>query len=96
MERGLRHFSLPFCICLSNSSLVRPQFLGSCGATVFKDEHGRWGRCPQCKSADRKTWGQLKLSNAGRQVTDLLQFTKLHTVFEVHPSEADALKSFTA
>jgi anti-sigma B factor antagonist len=63
-------------------------------ATVFKDEDGNWDRCGQCRSGDRKSWGQLKLSNAGRQVTDLLQFTKLYTVFDVHESEDEALKSF--
>jgi len=74
---------------------VTQTICASCGATVFKDEDGKWGRCPQCKSGDRKSWGQLKLANPGRQVTDLLQFTKLYTVFDVHESEDDALKSFT-
>jgi anti-sigma B factor antagonist len=73
---------------------VTQTICASCGATVFKDEDGHWGRCAQCKSNDRKSWGQLKLANAGRQVTDLLQFTKLYTVFDVHEAEADALKSF--
>src|ERR1019366_8763484 len=59
---------------------VTQTICASCGATVFKDEDGHWGHCPQCKSTERKNWGQLKLSNAGRQVTDLLQFTKLNTV----------------
>ena len=66
----------------------------SCGATVFKDEDGNWDPCPQCESKERKTWGQMKLSNPGRQVTDLLQFTKLYTVFDVHESEEEALTSF--
>ena len=74
---------------------VTQTICASCGATVFKDEDGHWGHCPQCKSTERKNWGQLKLSNAGRQVTDLLQFTKLNTVFDVHESEEAALKSFT-
>ncbi len=60
---------------------VTQTICASCGATVFKDEDGHWGACPQCKSTDRKSWGQLKLSNPGRQVTDLLQFTKLYTGF---------------
>jgi len=67
----------------------------SCGATVFKDEDGNWDPCPQCESKERKTWGQMKLSNPGRQVTDLLQFTKLYTVFDVHESEQEALASFS-
>src|SRR6516165_12531880 len=28
---------------------VTQTICASCGATVFKDEDGRWGRCPQCK-----------------------------------------------
>jgi anti-sigma B factor antagonist len=74
---------------------VTQTICSSCGATVFKDEDGQWGPCPQCSGKERKSWGQLKLSNAGRQVTDLLQFTKLYTVFDVHESEADALQSFS-
>jgi len=38
----------------------------------------------------------LKLANPGRQVTDLLEFTKLYSVFDVHESEEDALTSFRA
>jgi len=75
---------------------VTQTICASCGATVFKDEDGRWGRCQQCKSNERKSWGQLKLASPGRQVTDLLQFTKLHTVFDVHETESDALKSFSS
>jgi len=73
---------------------VTQMICAKCGATVFKDDEGNWDPCPQCESTERKPWGQLKLSNPGRQVTDLLQFTKLYTVFEVHDSEEDALTSF--
>ena len=73
---------------------VTQTICASCGATLFKDDDGRWERCAQCHSVDRRSWGQLKLASPGRQVTDLLQFTKLNTVFEVHESEADALASF--
>ena len=65
-----------------------------CGSTVFKDDEGNWDPCPQCESKERKTWGSLKLSNPGAQVTELLQFTKLYTVFDVHESEQEALASF--
>jgi anti-sigma B factor antagonist len=40
--------------------------------------------------------GQLKLLNLTKRVTDLLQITKLYTVFEIHDSEASALRSFAA
>jgi anti-sigma B factor antagonist len=73
---------------------VTQMICAKCGATVFKDDDGDWDPCPQCESTERKPWGQLKLSSPGRQVTDLLQFTKLYTVFEVHQSEEEALTSF--
>ena len=38
--------------------------------------------------------GALKLSNLTKRTLDLLQTTKLYTVFEVHNIEADAVKSF--
>jgi anti-sigma B factor antagonist len=73
---------------------VTQTICASCGATLFRDDDGRWERCGQCQSTGRKIWGQLKLANAGRQVRDLLHFTKLNTVFDVHTSEADAIASF--
>src|SRR5213594_4971767 len=73
---------------------VTQMICAKCGATVFKDDEGNWDACPQCEGKERKAWGQLKLSNPGRQVTDLLQFTKLYTVFDVHDSEQEALASF--
>jgi len=73
---------------------VTQTICASCGATVFKDDEGGWDPCPQCEGTERKAWGQLKLSNPGRQVRDLLQFTKLYTVFDVHESEEEALASF--
>jgi anti-sigma B factor antagonist len=41
----------------------------------------------------RNNDGQLKLLNLTRRVQDLLQITKLLTVFEVFNSETEALKS---
>ena len=73
---------------------VNQTVCATCGSTVFKDEDGNWDKCPQCEDVRRKTWGSLKLSNPGSQVTQLLQFTKLYTVFDVHETEQDALKSF--
>ncbi|MGA2275027.1 MAG: STAS domain-containing protein [Bryobacteraceae bacterium] len=39
--------------------------------------------------------GQLKLLNLNKRVKDLLQITKLYTVFDVHGDEAHAIRSFT-
>ncbi len=38
--------------------------------------------------------GQLKLLNLTKRVRDLLQITKLYTVFEVYDDEATAVRSF--
>lgn len=40
--------------------------------------------------------GQLKLLNLTKKVHDLLQITKLYTVFDVHDDEAKAISSFDA
>ena len=39
--------------------------------------------------------GQLKLLNLTKRVKDLLQITKLYTVFDVHEDEANAVRSFS-
>lgn len=39
--------------------------------------------------------GQLKLLGLSKRVKDLLQITKLYTVFEVFDDEAAAVRSFT-
>ncbi|MBV8820882.1 MAG: STAS domain-containing protein [Acidobacteriaceae bacterium] len=39
--------------------------------------------------------GQLKLLGLSKKVKDLLQITKLYTVFEVFDDEATAVRSFT-
>lgn len=39
--------------------------------------------------------GQLKLLNLNKRVKDLLQITKLYTVFDVHNDEAGAVRSFS-
>lgn len=38
--------------------------------------------------------GQLKLLNLTKRIQDLLQITKLYTVFEVFDDEAEAVRSF--
>jgi anti-sigma B factor antagonist len=38
--------------------------------------------------------GQLKLLGLNKRVKDLLQITKLYTVFDVHEDESSAIRSF--
>ena len=45
-------------------------------------------------TAAKKQGGELKLLNLTKRVRDLLQITKLYTVFDVNDDEAIAVKSF--
>jgi len=38
--------------------------------------------------------GQMKLVNLSKRVQDLLQLTRLYSVFEIEPDEASAIESF--
>ncbi len=38
--------------------------------------------------------GELKLLNLNKKVSDLLQVTKLYTVFDIHNDETEAVASF--
>ena len=42
----------------------------------------------------RNQGGELKLLHLTKKVHDLLQITKLYTVFDVHEDEAGAIRSF--
>lgn len=42
----------------------------------------------------RNQQGELKLLNLTKKVQDLIQITKLYTVFDVPPDEASAVRSF--
>ena len=46
-------------------------------------------------TAAKKQGGELKLLNLTKRIHDLLQITKLYTVFDVQEDEALAVKSFS-
>ena len=45
-------------------------------------------------SSVRRAGGQLKMSSPARKVHDMLKMTSLTSVFDIHPDEASAIKSF--
>ncbi len=45
-------------------------------------------------AAIRRQGGELKLLRLTRKVHDLLQITKLYTVFDIHDDEAEAIAAF--
>jgi anti-sigma B factor antagonist len=52
------------------------------------------GELMSCYTSMRNRGGQLKLMNLSRNVHNLLQITKLYTIFEVEDDEPTAVASF--
>jgi anti-sigma B factor antagonist len=52
------------------------------------------GELMSCFTSVRNQGGQLKLMNLSKNVHNLLQITKLYTIFEVEEDEAIAVASF--
>ena len=52
------------------------------------------GELMSCFTSIRNQGGHLKLMNLNKNVHNLLQITKLYTIFEIEEDEAAALKSF--
>ena len=59
----------------------------------YIDSYGL-GEMVAAYSKVRAAHGELKLIYLTRRVRDILQITRLVTVFDVHPDEAAALRSF--
>jgi anti-sigma B factor antagonist len=53
------------------------------------------GELVSAHTTGRNQGGELKLLNLTKKVHDLLQITKLYTVFDVKDDEASAIASFT-
>jgi anti-sigma B factor antagonist len=52
------------------------------------------GELMSCYTSVRNQGGQLKLMNLNKNVHNLLQITKLYTVFDIEEDEVKALQSF--
>lgn len=65
------------------------------GETSYIDSGGL-GTLVALHTTAHNAGGTIKLANLTKRVGDLLQVTKLLTVFEVHDSEYDALEAFRA
>ncbi len=50
----------------------------------------------ELRTSAQNTGGTIKLTSLTERVSDLLQITKLITVFDVYISEAEAIESFSA
>src|SRR6266403_4707991 len=63
------------------------------GDVTYIDSSGI-GELVSAFTAVRKENGELKLLNLTKKVHDLLQITKLYTVFDIKDDEATAIKAF--
>jgi anti-sigma B factor antagonist len=70
------------------------QILLNLGDVTYIDSSGI-GELVSAFTTVRNQGGDLKLLNLTKKVHDLLQITKLYTVFEVHDEEAAAIRSFS-
>ena len=52
------------------------------------------GELMSCYTSVRNQGGQFKLMNLSKNVNNLLQITKLYTVFDIEDGEAKAIQSF--
>lgn len=52
------------------------------------------GELVRSHTSVRKQGGHMKLTNVNKKVQDLFQMTMLSAVFDVHPDESSAIKSF--
>jgi anti-sigma B factor antagonist len=64
------------------------------GDVTYIDSSGI-GELVSAFTAVRRENGELKLLNLTKKVHDLLQITKLYTVFDIKDDEATAIKAFT-
>ena len=64
------------------------------GDVTYIDSSGI-GELVSAFTAVRREGGELKLLNLTKKVHDLLQITKLYTVFDVRDDEAGAVKAFS-
>lgn len=64
------------------------------GDVTYIDSSGI-GELVSAFTAVRREGGELKLLNLTKKVHDLLQITKLYTVFDIKDDEASAIKSFS-
>lgn len=71
------------------------RILVNLGEVSYIDSSGL-GELVSAFTTVRSEGGELKLLNLTRKVRDLLQITKLYTVFDIHDDETRAIASFPA
>jgi anti-sigma B factor antagonist len=76
-----------------NLARGRKKIVLNLAATIYIDSTGL-GELVSGYRLVKSQGGEIKLLNLNKKVTDLLQITKLYTVFDIHSQEAQAVASF--
>ena len=69
------------------------KFLLNLAGVDFMDSDGM-GELVRCYSVVRQRGGEMKLVQVSKKVQDLLQITRLNTLFEIYSEEQVALQAF--
>jgi len=75
------------------SSKGQRKFLFNLAGVEFIDSDGM-GELVRCYSIVRQRGGELKLVHVNKKVQDLLELTRLSTLFEMYSEESAALEAF--
>jgi len=75
------------------SSQGHKKFLFNLAGVEFIDSDGM-GELVRCYSIVRQRGGELKLVQVRKKVQDLLELTRLNTLFEIYSEERAALETF--
>jgi anti-sigma B factor antagonist len=75
------------------SSRGQRKFLFNLVGVEFIDSDGM-GELVRCYSAVRQSGGELKLVHVQKKVQDLLELTRLSTLFEIYSEERAAVEAF--
>jgi anti-sigma B factor antagonist len=59
----------------------------------YMDSDGM-GELVRCYTVVRQKGGEMKLAQVSKRVADLLQITRLNTLFEIYSEEQVALRAF--
>ncbi len=75
------------------SSNGHKKFLLNLAGVDYIDSDGM-GELVRCYSVVRQRRGEMKLARLNKRVADLLQITRLNTLFDIYSEEQVALRSF--
>jgi anti-sigma B factor antagonist len=70
------------------------KFIFNFGQVEFIDSFGI-GELARCYSIVRQAGGDVKLASVSQRLFTILALSRLNTIFDIHPSEDAALRSFT-